>query len=416
MEIFDLAVIGAGPAGMMAAARAGGLGAKVVLLEKNLQPGTKLLLTGSGRCNLTSAQFDVPSLVQKYGKAGKFLFPAFNLFGPREAMEFFESRGLALKVEDSGKVFPKSDRASDVLEVLLGCLQECKVETRFNCAVKAVVAGAGRIKWIIAGDEKFTAQNYIIATGGRSYAQTGSSGEGFDWLRELGHKVTELRPGLVPVRVKEKWVFSLQGLSLKDVGISLWQGNKKRESAFGDIVFTHFGISGPAALDLSGAAGALLKNGQVNLAIDLMPQSNLTEIDAQLLGAFKDAQNKMVKNCLAGIIPGRLAETIVILAGIDPEKKVNAVSREDRQHLARLLKHLEMIVVSTLGFDQAMITMGGVELKEIDPSAMRSKLIENLFLAGEVLNLSGPSGGYNLQLCWSTGFLAGTSAAKANKI
>jgi len=410
MEILDLAVIGAGPAGMMAAARAGELG------EKNNEPGRKLLLTGSGRCNLTQAQFDVPALVQKYGKAGKFLFPAFNLFGPREVMDFFERKGLALKVEDSGKVFPRSDLASDVLEVLLGCLRESRVETRFNCAVKAVVAGAGKIKWIIAGDEKFVAENYIISTGGKSYARTGSSGEGFNWLRELGHTMTELRPGLVPVKVRDKWVMSLQGLSLKGVELSLWQGSKKRESASGDIVFTHFGLSGPAALDLSGAAGALLKNGQVNLAIDLIPRSSLSELDAQLLGAFKASQNKMIKNCLADIIPGRLAETIVILAGIDPEKKVNAVPRQDRQNLARLLKNLEMIVISLLGFDQAMITIGGVELKEVDPNTMNSKLIENLFLAGEVLNLSGPSGGYNLQLCWSTGFLAGTSAAKAKKI
>ena len=323
--------------------------------------------------------------------------------------------GILVAVEDGGKVFPKSDRASDVLEVLLGCLRAGRVDTRFNCAVKAMVAKAGRIEWIIGGNEKFVARNYIIATGGKSNARTGSSGEGFDWLRELGHTVAELRPGLVPIRVREKWVFSLQGLSLKGVEISLWQGNKKQESASGDVVFTHFGISGPAVLDLSGAAGALLKDGQVKLAIDLMPRSSLSELDARLLGIFNAAQNKMIKNCLADLIPGRLAETIVILAGIDPEKKVNVVPREDRQNLARLLKNLEMIVISTLGFDQAMITIGGADLKEINPNTMNSKLIENLFLAGELLNLSGPSGGYNLQICWSTGFMAGTSAAKDNK-
>jgi predicted Rossmann fold flavoprotein len=412
MEKFDVAVVGAGSAGMMAAARAGEGGAKVVLLEKSLKPGRKLLLTGNGRCNLCQAEFDIAALVQKYGKAGKFLFPAFNLFGPREVMDFFEGKGVALKVEEAGKVFPKSDRATDILGALLVYLRESRVEMRFDSAVKAVVAVAGKIKWIIAGDEKVTAEKYVIATGGKSYTQTGSEGEGFNWLKELGHTLTELRPGMVPVKVREKWVTHLQGLSLKDVELSLWQNNKKQDSACGDVVFTHFGLSGPAILDLSGAAGGLLRDGPVKLTIDLFPRSSLAELDARLLGVFKDAQNKMVKNCLADVVPARLAETLIGQAALDPGKKVNVVTRDDRQNLARLLKNLDMTVTGTLGFEQAMVTVGGVDLKEVDPSSMRSKIVGNLHVAGELLNLSGPSGGYNLQMCWSTGFLAGTAAVK----
>jgi predicted Rossmann fold flavoprotein len=411
MEIFDVAVIGAGPSGLMAAGRAAEMGARVVLVEKNPDPGRKLLLTGNGRCNLTQAGLELSDLVKKYGKEGKFLWPCLSRFGPEQVMEFFEGRGVALKVEGPGKVFPKSGRASDVLDAMLAYLKEGRVELRCNSAVKAIVAQVGKIKWVIAGDEKIEARNYILAAGGKSQARTGSSGDGYQWLRELGHKLTELRPGLVPLKVKDKWVSSLQGLSLKDVEVSVWHEKKKQFSATGDLVFTHFGLSGPAVLDSSAAVSAILLKGPAKLSIDLAPGFSPAELDQRLLRLFREGANKMLKNCLFELAPLRLVEFMVKSAAIDPDRKANLVSREDSQNLVRALKRLELTVIGTLGFDQAMITVGGVELKEVDPSSMHSKLVNNLWLAGEILNVSGPTGGFNLQACWSSGFLAGECAA-----
>ncbi len=412
MSSFDLAVIGAGPAGMMAAGRAGELGARVILLDKNERPGRKLLLTGNGRCNLTRAEFDPASLVEKFGKAGKFLFPAFNLFGPRQTMEFFERRGLKLKIEEGDKVFPQSDRASDVLEVLLQYLRQSQVEIRAGTEVIKIIAAGGRIEKIVTLSGEIGADNFLIATGGKSYPRTGSDGRGYRFLRELGHKITALRPGLVPIKIKDQWVHTLKGLSVEKVELEVRQNQKKFASASGDLMFAHFGLSGPVALDLSEKVSESLAHGETRITMDFAPTMTLPELDAKLLAVFAEAQNKMLKNGLDRLIPPRLALALLQLAGMDPDKRIAQVSKLERQKIAALLKGVEVSVSGLLGFDQAMITAGGVELKEIDPNTMKSKLVPNLFLAGEILNLQAPSGGYNLQLCWSSGYLAGNSIPK----
>ena len=406
-------MIGGGPAGMMAAGRAGELGAKVVLIEKKPKPGRKLLLTGNGRCNLTRAEFDLPRLVERYGKSGKFLFPSFNLFGPSEVMEFFESRGLGLKTELEGKVFPKTDRAGDVLDVLIRYLRRAGVQIRLGSRVDRIKTEAGVIRSIIATGNEIFAERYVIATGGLSYPQTGSDGRGFEFLKDLGHTITALGPALVPIKTREKWGAGLQGLSVKNIGLSAWQNKKKMASARGDIMFTHFGLSGPAALDLSGEVGTLLGSGDVKLEINLAPDSAFAELEEEISGVLQNSGGKMVKNCLSGLFPPRLAMAILEMGEVGPEKAANSIAKVELLKIVQTLKRLELTVSGLLGFDKAMVTSGGVSLKEIDPGRMRSKIISNLFLAGEIINLHGPSGGYNLQLCWSTGYLAGNSSVNS---
>jgi len=404
-------VIGGGPAGMMAAGRAAELGARVALVEKNGSLGRKLLLTGNGRCNLTQAELDLPSLIEKYGKSGKFLFPALHLFGPGQVMEFFEARGLKLKVEKGGKVFPKSDNARDVLAVLLKYLSAGGVKIISECEVFRVQSISGRTDSLITGQGKISAQKFVLATGGKSYPQTGSDGAGFRFLKELGHSITKLRPALVPMRLKEKWVAGLEGISPENVELSAWQGNKRVAGSSGGLMFTRLGLSGPAALDLSGRVGELLEKGGVRLEIDFLPGVSAGELEKKMLSIFRAGQNKLVKNVIGCFVPSRLAELVLGLAGIDGDKRVNIVSREEREELVELLKKFGVTVSGLMGFERAMVTSGGVSLKEIDPNTMNSRLVENLFLAGEIIDLNGPSGGYNLQLCWSTGYMAGNSAA-----
>jgi hypothetical protein len=325
-------------------------------------------------------------------------------------MEFFESRGLLLKIESGGKVFPRSDRAGDVLAILEDYLRRGKVEIRYEAPVTLIGHEAGEIKYVWAADQRIEGRSFILAIGGRSYPETGSQGDGYGWLKELGHKVIEPRPALTPLKVKEKWAVSLQGLSLEKVGVSLEQAGKKKCEAVGPVLFTHFGMSGPAILDLSKLAGELRDRGEVKLVLDFKTELSAQAIEDRLLAILSASPNQMLKNALSGLVAARLAETLIRLARIALEKKAHAVSRQERKVLAGLVKRTELTVTSLLGFDKAMVTTGGCELSEIDPNTMRSRLIRNLFLAGELLNLDGPSGGYNLQLCWSTGRLAGINS------
>jgi len=411
--IFDVVVIGGGPAGMMAGGRAGELGAKVLLLEKNAALGRKLLLTGKGRSNITKAEFNPRELLKKYGREGDFLLYPLSIFGVKETIDFFEKKGLKTKVERGKRIFPQSDRASDVLNILISYLKKGKVEIMTNSEVKKIIKKEKKIvKIILSGGREILAKNYIISTGGKSYPGTGSTGEGYQWAKELGHKVNKLRPALVPLRIKENWPKTAQGLSLKNVELTVFQNNKKQDSRFGELLFTHFGVSGPIVLDLSGKVGELLEKGEVKLVLDLKPALDFQTLDKRLQSDFSKYSQKLFKNSLSDLLPQKLIPIIVELSGINPEKKVNEITREERQKLVRLLKGLEMRVISLLGFETAIVTSGGVSLKEIDSKTMKSKLIENLFFAGEIIDLKGPTGGYNLQLCWSTGHLAGQSVAK----
>jgi len=411
---YDLAVIGGGPAGMIAAGRAGEIGARVVLVEKNKKLGRKLLLTGKGRCNITNKADKPREFVNKFGKNGEFLFSSLSRFGIEETIEFFEKKGLKTKIERGKRIFPKSDRAQDVLNILINYLKKSSVKVMTNYEVKEIIKDKNRIaKVVLSGGQELLAKNYIIATGGKSYPGTGSTGDGYKWAGELGHKINKLRPALVPLKIKESWPKLAQGLALKNIKLTVFQKSKKQDSRFGELLFTHFGISGPIVLDLSKAIGGLLEKGEVKLVLDLKPALDFQTLDKRLQSDFSKYSQKLFKNSLSDLLPQKLIPIAVELSGIDPLKKVNEITREERHRLAKLLKGLEMQVTSLLGFETAIVTSGGVSLKEIDSKTMKSKLIENLYFAGEIIDLHGPTGGYNLQLCWSTGHLAGKSATNS---
>jgi len=408
---FDVAVIGGGPAGMLAAIRAGQLGKKVVLLEKNETLGNKLLLTGGKRCNITNATFNDKELAPKYGKEGFFLLNALSVFGVEKTIEFFNKNGVKTKIEKDGKVYCATDKASDVLKTLIYLLRNNEVSVINNAKVKEIKVIKNNIsKIVLENGAEITAKNYIIATGGKSYPHTGSTGDGYSFAEKLGHKIEKLRPALVPIKVKEEWVKKSQGLSLADAKLDIFANKKKVSSIAGEIMFTHFGLSGPAIISVSGQIGELLEKGEVKFYLDL--NSNLTPeaLDKIIQHYFEINIKKTLKNCLTEILPTKLIPIIIELSKTEANKKANQVTKEERERLVKTIKKLEITPTELLGFDQAVITSGGISLKEIDAKTMRSKIIKNLFFAGEVINLHGPTGGYNLQACWSTGYLAGQSA------
>jgi predicted Rossmann fold flavoprotein len=411
---YDVAVIGGGPAGMMAAGRAAELGKKVTLIEKNKNLGEKLLLTGNGRCNITQAEFDLRKLVEKFGKNGSFLYGPFSFFSVRNTIDFFEKAGLKIKVERGKRVFPESDNAEDVSDVLKNYLKKNDVTVLTGNTVRGFEKDRNRITKILLGTGKIAAKNYIICTGGLAFPGTGSTGDGFLWVKSFGHKVTELSPALVPIKIKENYGNELQGLSLKNVEITAVQNGKKKFSEFGECLFAHFGLSGPIVLDMSKRVGELLKTGVVELSLDLKPALNSQVLDKRLQRDFAKYSNKMFKNSLDDLLPQKMIPFIIKMSGIDSERKTNSITREERRKLTALLKNVRMTVDGLLGFKEAIVTSGGISLREIESKTMKSKLMDNLFFAGEVLDVDGPTGGYNLQVCWSTGYLAGQSAAEIN--
>jgi len=408
--IFDVAVIGAGPAGLMAAGRAAELGKKVVILEKNKKPGRKLMITGKGRCNITNAEFDLRKLVENYGKKGQFLFHAFHLFGSQKAIEFFLKWGLKTKVERGKRVFPVSDNAQDVLNVFIKYLLKGKVKIVYGAEVTNVERKKHHINRLILKDGEIVAKNYILCTGGKSYPATGSTGDGYLWAQKLHHSVEDPMPALVPLKIKEEWVTELQGLSLKNVEATILQKNKKQAGVFGECLFTHFGLSGPIILDVSQKVGELLKNGAVEISLDLKPALDFETLDKRLQGDLQKYHNKLFQNCLDDLLPQKMIPVIIKFSGIDPFKRATYITKEERHGLVRLLKNLKMTVGGLLGFESAIVTSGGISLREIDDKTMKSKIVDNLFFAGEIIDVTGPSGGFNLQLCCSTGYLAGENA------
>ncbi len=412
-EKYDLAIIGAGPAGMMAALRASGCGAGVVLLEKNSLPGIKLLMTGKERCNITNAEPDTRKFADNLGKNGRFLLSALYHFGMEETIGFFHENNLKTKVERGGRVFPESDRAKDVQGLFLRLIKKHNITLLTNCRIKKICQRQNRIKEISLDNSGIKAENYLLSTGGLSYPGTGSTGDGYAWARQMGHTIIKPEPALTPVLVKEKWVKDLEGLSLKNVRISVYQGNKKQYDRFGEALFTGSGLSGPIILDMSKSIGKILVNGDVGLVIDFKPALGFKVLDRRILHDLEKYGNRSIKNILPELLPGKLIPVILELAGIEPEKKGHSITKDDRKRLRLLLKEFPLTVEGLAGFNKAIITTGGVSLKEIDPNTMRSRIIENLYFAGEILDLDGPTGGYNLQVCWSTGYLAGESAAKS---
>lgn len=411
---YDLAVIGGGPAGMIAAGRAGELGSRVILIEKNEYLGKKLLMTGKGRCNITNAEENLRLFINKYGEQRGFLYSVFNRFSNKNVIKFFNNLGLKTKTERGQRVFPVSENSRDVLRCLKKYLRKNKVEVCLKNPVRKVILDQNNTKKkkiekiILKKGQEIKANNYLIATGGKTYPQTGSTGEGYQWLKKMGHSIIPPKPVLTQIIVQEKIIKKLEGLSLKNVEISLWD-KKKIDSRFGEAIFTNNGLSGPIILDLSKIVSDN-KDKELTLKIDFKPALDYPKLDKRILRDFEEEKNKQFKNSLDKLLPQKLIPIIIQLSGIKKEKKVNEITKEERKKITKLLKEFSLKVKGLAGFEKAIITSGGIDLKEIDPKTMKSKIVDNLYLAGEIIDVDGPTGGYNLQIAWSTGYLSGESS------
>lgn len=405
----NVIVIGGGAAGMFAAIQTAEKGHKVVLLEKNEKLGKKIYITGKGRCNITNA-CDTEELFQNVMRNSKFLYSAFYTFSNYQVMDFFEQNGLRIKTERGERVFPQSDHSSDVIAVLKRALEKHGVEIRLHSEVKELKIEDNQIEGVILSNGKtLEAKQVIVATGGCSYVSTGSTGDGYRFAKEAGHTVTKLHPALVPLEVEESWIQELQGLSLKNVSIEIEKDGKKLYEAFGEMLFTHYGVSGPLILSASSAINDYIEKMPLQMTIDLKPALTEEQLDKRILRDFEENQNRQYKNAVQKLFPAKLIPVMIRLSGISPEKKVNEITKEERQHLVKMIKHFPLTLSHFRNFNEAIITRGGVSVKQINPSTMESKLVNGLFFAGEVLDLDALTGGFNLQIAWSTGYLAGDS-------
>jgi len=412
---FDVVVIGGGPAGMIAAGRAAQRGLKVLLLEKNKTLGKKLLITGGGRCNITNNEPDVRKLLSMYKGNDKFLFSAFSQFAVTETLDFFHTRKLDTKEEARKRMFPATEKAQSVWRTLVEYMKDGSVTVLCSSPVKKINHANKHITSLtLADNREITANSFILATGGKSRPETGSTGEAFTWLTELGHTIEEPNSALVPVNVGDAWVKNLQGVTLAEVKISLVQDEKKQQSELGRILFTHFGVTGPTILNMSKEIGELLTYDKVFISLDLLPKLDHGQLNQTLQDIFKQEQNKKIKNGLGSLFTANIAGTVIEKSDIDPHTACNSVTREQRLKLIEAIKNLQMEVTGLLGSDKAIVTSGGVALEEVDFKTMRSRLFPNLYLVGDVLNINRPSGGYSLQLCWTTGFVAGQSIEISN--
>ncbi len=405
-------VVGAGAAGMMAAYFAAKNKNKVTLIEKNEKTGKKIYITGKGRCNITNA-CDVEDLFANVMSNKKFLYSAFYGFTNSDVIDFFENHGIKTKIERGNRVFPVSDHSSDVISALERALKEQNVDILLNTCVEKIECADSRVTGVVlCGGRKIEADAVIVATGGMSYQATGSTGDGYRFAEESGHKVTECTPSLVPFNAQEEWVAKLQGLSLKNVLVTIYDGRKKLYEDFGEMLFTHFGVSGPLILSASAAIKQNTIKKPLQMFIDLKPALSYEALDKRILREFDDAKNKQFKNSINKLLPSKMIPVIIGLSGIDPDKKVNEISKGEREGLVNLLKKLPVTLNGTRQWNEAIVTKGGISTKDINPSTMESKIIKNLYFAGEVLDLDALTGGYNLQIAWSTGALAGKSINK----
>ena len=429
---WDIVVIGGGPSGMMAAGRAAevartaGKKISILLIEKNDSLGKKLLITGGGRCNVTNAEFDNRILLEKFKDDSKYLFSAFAQYSVKDSLEFFNSRGMETKVEANKRVFPVSNRAQSVWNVLVNYIHN-NATVLSNSPVKDIVldttattdSSVSISEIILKNNKRIRSKQFVIATGGKSHPETGSTGDAFPWLTKAGHTVTEPSVSLVPIRIKDSWVTKLAGVTLQDVKISVFQNNTKQ--TVGDItaikskvLFTHFGISGPTVLNMSRDIGELLQYGEVEVSLDLLPSHDYATLNTALQDLFKLHHTKKIKNALTDLIPSALVPVALSAVSIDPDTACNSITRDERNTLVKSLKDIRMQVEGLLDSSKAIITSGGVALDEIDWKTMRSRKINNLFIIGDMLNIDRPSGGYSLQLCWTTGYIAGTTAAESH--
>lgn len=407
MEKFDTLIIGGGPAGLIAAARASSLGQKVAIAEKNPSVGEKLLLSGKGRCNLTNAEDDLNTFISRYGENGKFLYSAFSKFGPRQTMVYFTNLGLQLSEERGKRIFPFDGGSQAVLDKLLLECKKGSVKILRSTPVRAVKVTNGHIDYVITSNDELSADKYIIATGGKSYPRTGSTGDGYTFAQQAGHTITELYPALVPVKTAETWPKLASGCNLRNVRLNVILDGKKIDERFGEMEFTNFGISGPIVMDLSSHVPDW--KGELIFSLDLKPTlTQETIIDHIKREIEKLKGYHRFPALVRKLLPAEMAALMSELADIPPEKKVEYLSEEEIARLAELMKDIPMTVNGLWSFNNAVVTRGGVKLDEVDPATMKSKICDNLYFAGEILDLNGPSGGFNLQMCWSTGYVAGS--------
>ena len=412
-------IIGGGAAGMMAAAFAAKNGNRVEVFEKNEKLGKKLFITGKGRCNITNAA-DLEDFFPAVTSNPKFLYSAFYSFTNEQVISFFEELGVKTKVERGGRVFPVSDHSSDVIQALKNEMERLGVKINLNAEVKELITEKSSTGETVNGirlvsGKKISGDAVIVATGGISYPSTGSTGDGYRFARRCGHKVSELSPSLVPMEVKEWYAGELMGLSLRNIEIRITDGKKKLYQEFGEMLFTHYGVTGPVILSASSVVGKKLKDTELTLHIDLKPALTEEQLDKRVLREFETNHNRQFKNAVDSLFPSKLRPVIVELSGIPEEKKVHEITKEERLRFVRLIKDFTMTLTGLRGYNEAIITKGGVSVKEIDPGTMESKLIKGLYFAGEVLDLDAVTGGYNLQIAWSTGYLAGMNAAVEGK-
>ena len=408
-------VIGAGAAGLMAAISAAETGAKVSLLEKMPSPGRKILVTGKGRCNFTN-RCELADFPKYFPNNGLFLYSALRAFDNQDLIDFFASRGVQSKVERGGRLFPVSDKAADIVAALVKAAAGAGVQILTGRTVQSVKTYNDRVTGVVYGTEMVSADAVVLATGGLSYPGTGSTGDGYRMAKELGHTVTPLTPALVPLETVENWVRELQGLSLKNVEATVRINERKVDNEFGEMMFTHFGLSGPIILSLSQAVSKALKQSprpEIVVDINLKPALTAETLDKRLQRDFAAFVRKQFKNSLGDLLPAKMIPVIIQQSGILPEKPVHQITREERLRLVTLFQNLRCTIRGTRPVAEAVVTAGGVEVKEIQPKTMESKLVRGLFFAGEIMDVDGYTGGFNLQAAFSTGFVAGRSAAKS---
>ena len=400
-------IAGGGAAGMYAGIAAAENGHEVHIYEKNDRLGKKLFITGKGRCNITNA-CDMDGLFDAVVSNSKFLYSSFYGCTNHDVIGFFERIGVRTKIERGDRVFPASDRSSDVIRGLERELERLGARIHLRAAVKHVAAEDGHFKEIVLEDgTKVPGDACIVATGGLSYQSTGSDGDGFRFARSLAHTVSECMPSLVPMECREEWIRELQGLSLRNVSASIHDGKKKLYEDFGEMLFTHYGVSGPLMLTASSYVGKKLKDRELQLEIDLKPALSMEQLDQRVRRDFEENLNRQFKNAVGRLFPAKLIPVMIRLSGIDPDKKVNVIAKEERLRVVSLIKHLPVTLTGLRDYREAVITKGGVRTKEIDPGTMESKLVKGLYFAGEVLDLDALTGGFNLQIAWSTGYAAG---------
>lgn len=409
---YDAVVIGGGASGLLAAGRAAERGLRVLLLEKNSRLGEKLSITGGGRCNITNAEFDRQVLLSNYGEAKDFLFSPFSQFGVQSTFDFFTAHGLPLVIEARKRAFPQTQNAEDVTAVLEKYVKTTGVVVKLKSPVSKILVRKDRICGVEAGGVEYLAKSIILATGGLSHPETGSTGDGMRWLSKLGHTVRQPSPTVVPLAVNEQWIKDLSGVSLSFMKITFYLDDKKAFSKTGKILFTHFGLSGPLIMNSAGKVKALMEQGKVTAKIDAFPDTDLGSLEKQIVKVFDANKNKDLKNIFSEIVPEGTDKGILSLIDLPEDIKVHSVTKGQRKMIVHLLKALPVTITGLMGYDRAIVSDGGVRLSEIDTRTMQSKIHPNLYITGDLLDINRQSGGFSLQLCWTTGFVAGNSVER----